>query len=88
MIAFFGDMAMLLYIVFWMFLLDWRLALISLLIMPPLIAVTIWFRLHRAPPFAQCAYYVARISTFLQERITGMPVIQLFNREQTELHAS
>jgi ATP-binding cassette subfamily B protein len=30
-VAFFGDMAMLLYIVFWMFLLDWRLALVSLL---------------------------------------------------------
>ena len=33
-IAFFGDMAMLLYIVFWMFLLDRRLALVSLLINP------------------------------------------------------
>ncbi|HEX7774505.1 MAG TPA: ABC transporter ATP-binding protein [Pyrinomonadaceae bacterium] len=86
-IAFFGDMAMLLYIVFWMFLFDWRLALISLLIMPPLIAVTIWFRLRSRTAFRAVRMHVARISTFLQERITGMPVIQLFNREETELQA-
>jgi ATP-binding cassette subfamily B multidrug efflux pump len=86
-IAFFGDMAMLLYIVFWMFLLDWRLALVALLIMPPLIAVTIWFRLRSRTAFRAVRTHVARISTFLQERITGMPVIQLFNREESELRA-
>ena len=86
-IAFFGDMAMLLYIIFWMFLLDWRLALVALLIMPPLIAVTIWFRLRSRTAFRAVRTHVARISTFLQERITGMPVIQLFNREETELRA-
>ena len=86
-IAFFGDMAMLLYIVFWMSLLDWRLALVALLIMPPLIAVTIWFRLRSRTAFRAVRTHVARISTFLQERITGMPVIQLFNREESELRA-
>ena len=80
-IAFFGDMAMLLYIVFWMFLLDWRLALVSLLILPPLLAITIWFRLRSRTAFRAVRTHVARISTFLQERITGMPVVQLFNRE-------
>ena len=84
-IAFFGDMAMLLYIVFWMFLLDWRLALVSLLMLPPLIAVTIWFRLKSRSAFRTVRTHVARISTFLQERLTGMPVVQLFNREEREL---
>lgn len=86
-VAFFGDMAMLLYIIFWMFLLDWRLALISLLIMPPLIAATIWFRVRSRAAFRQVRTHVARISTFLQERLTGMSVVQLFNREEKELRA-
>lgn len=84
-IAFFGDMAMLLYIVFWMFLLDWRLALISLLILPPMMGLTIWFRLRSRTAFRAVRVHITRISTFLQERLTGMSVVQLFNREESEL---
>ncbi len=84
-IAFFGDMAMLLYIVFWMFLIDWRLALVSMLILPPLFAVTIWFRLRSRTAFRAVRTHIARVSTFLQERLTGMSVVQLFNREDSEL---
>ena len=84
-VAFFGDMAMLLYIVFWMFLLDWRLALVSLVVLPPLIGVTIWFRLRSRTAFRNVRTQVARINTFLQERLSGMPVVQLFNREESEL---
>ncbi len=84
-IAFFGDMAMLLYIIFWMFLLDWRLALISLLTLPPIMILTIWFRLRSRAAFRPVRVHVARINTFLQERLTGMPVVQLFNREESEL---
>jgi ATP-binding cassette subfamily B multidrug efflux pump len=84
-IAFFGDMAMLLYIVFWMFLLDWRLALVSLLMLPALVAATTWFRLRSRNAFRSVRTNVARISTFLQERLTGMSVVQLFNREENEL---
>src|SRR5215213_4223807 len=84
-ITFFGDLSMLLYIVFWMFLLDWRLALVTLLILPPMAALTIWFRLHSRTAFRAVRVHVARINTFLQERLTGMSVVQLFNREQSEL---
>jgi ATP-binding cassette subfamily B multidrug efflux pump len=84
-VAFFGDMSMLLYIVFWMFLLDWRLALVSLVVLPPLIGVTIWFRLRSRTAFRNVRTQVARINTFLQERLSGMPVVQLFNREESEL---
>lgn len=84
-VSFFGDLTMLLYIVFWMFLLDWRLALVSLLILPPMAVLTIWFRLRSRNAFRSVRVHVARISTFLQERLTGMSVVQLFNREQSEL---
>ena len=84
-VSFFGDLTMLLYIVFWMFLLDWRLALVSLLILPPMAALTVWFRLRSRTAFRSVRVHLARISTFLQERLTGMSVVQLFNREQSEL---
>lgn len=84
-IAFFGDATMLLYVVFWMFLVDWRLALVSLLILPPMVALTIWFRLRSRTAFRSIRVHVARINTFLQERLTGMSVVQLFNREASEL---
>jgi ATP-binding cassette subfamily B protein len=84
-VSFFGDLTMLLYVIFWMFLLDWRLALVSLLILPPMAALTIWFRLRSRTAFRSVRLHLARISTFLQERLTGMPVVQLFNREQSEL---
>lgn len=84
-VAFFGDMTMFLYILVWMFLLDWRLALVSLVVLPPLITVTIWFRRRARTSFREVRTQIARISTFLQERLTGMSVIQLFNREETEL---
>lgn len=84
-VSFFGDLTMLLYIVFWMFVLDWRLALISLLILPPMAVMTVWFRLRSRNAFRSVRMQVARINTFLQERLTGMSVVQLFNREQSEL---
>ncbi|HXQ69279.1 MAG TPA: ABC transporter ATP-binding protein, partial [Pyrinomonadaceae bacterium] len=84
-VSFFGDLTMLLYIVFWMFVLDWRLALVSLLILPPMAVMTVWFRLRSRNAFRSVRVQVARINTFLQERLTGMSVVQLFNREQSEL---
>ena len=84
-VSFFGDLTMLLYIVFWMFVLDWRLALVSLLILPPMAVMTVWFRLRSRTAFRSVRVQIARINTFLQERLTGMSVVQLFNREQGEL---
>ncbi len=84
-IAFFGDAAMLLYIVFWMFLINWRLALVALLILPPMAALTIWFRLRSRAAFRSIRAHLAHTNTFLQERLTGMSVVQLFNREESEL---
>lgn len=84
-IAIFGDVAMIFYIVIWMFRVNWQLALASFAILPLLIALTTWFRLGARSSFRQVRVRIARINAFLQEHITGMPVVQLFNREQKEL---
>lgn len=80
----FGDLAMLLYILVWMFQVNWRLALVTSLILPLIVALTVWFRLRSRAGYRRIRACVARINAFLQERITGMAVVQLFNREESE----
>lgn len=83
-ITIFGDIAMILYIVVWMFQVNPRLALVSFLILPLMVALTLWFRARSRAAYRRVRACVARINTFLQERITGMVVVQLFNREESE----
>lgn len=84
-IAIFGDIAMIFYIVIWMFQVNWQLALVSFAILPLLVALTTWFRLGARSSFRAVRVRIARINAFLQEHITGMPVVQLFNREEKEM---
>ena len=79
-----GDLAMLLYILIWMFQVNWQLALVASLILPLLVVITVWFRVSSRAGYRRVRACVARINTFLQERITGMAVVQLFNREEDE----
>jgi ATP-binding cassette subfamily B protein len=85
-IAIFGDVAMIFFIVIVMFLVNWRLALVSFSILPLLVVLTTWFRLGARSAFREVRVRIARINAFLQEHITGMPVVQLFNREEKEMH--
>jgi ATP-binding cassette subfamily B protein len=84
-IVIFGDVAMILYIVIWMFQVNWKLALVSFAILPLLVMITTWFRLGARASFRAVRVRIARINAFLQEHITGMPVVQLFNREDREI---
>ncbi len=69
-----GIMAVLL----WM---NWRLALVSFLVLPLIAAVTQWFRTNVRESYRVVRGWIARINTFLQENITGMSTVQLFRRE-------
>ena len=84
-IVIFGDLAMIGYIVIWMFQSNWRLALVSFTIVPLLFILTTWFRRGARNSFRTVRARIARINAFLQEHITGMPVVQLFNREEKEM---
>jgi len=84
-ISIFGDVAMIFYIVIFMFEVNWQLAFVSFAILPLLAVLTTWFRLGARSSFRQVRVRIARINAFLQEHITGMPVVQLFNREAKEM---
>ncbi|HEX7117317.1 MAG TPA: ABC transporter ATP-binding protein [Longimicrobiales bacterium] len=77
----FGDVFTLLFIVGAMFVLDWRLALVTLAVMPLVVGAAFFFRGRIRRAFRDIRVRLARINAFLQERITGLGVLQLFGRE-------
>lgn len=77
----FGDIFTLLFIVGAMFLLDWRLALVTLTVIPLVLLAAFYFRGRIREAFRDIRVRLARINAFLQERITGVGTVQIFNRE-------
>jgi ABC-type multidrug transport system fused ATPase/permease subunit len=67
--------------------LDWRLALATLAIMPVLLAATLVFRTHSARSYAKVRDRIANVSAHLQESISGIRVIKAFRREEADYAA-
>jgi len=65
-----------------LFKIDWRLALDTLAVMPAILIVTFVFRHYVREANRKIRTAIARINAFLQEYISGMSVVQLFNRER------
>ncbi|MGC8594846.1 MAG: ABC transporter ATP-binding protein [Candidatus Kryptoniota bacterium] len=78
----FGDIFTILWILSFMFSLNWQLALVTLTVLPVLAYITILFRRKVRASYRQIRILIARINAFLQEHITGVIVDQLYNREQ------
>lgn len=76
-----GDLVIIVAIIAWMFALDWKLAIISLLTVPLLFAATNWFRKHARTGFDRVRTRNARLNAFLQEYISGAQTVQLMNAE-------
>ncbi len=82
LVAFFDDTFVLLLIVVIMFRFNIMLALITLAILPLIFFATSIFRRAVRDSYRRVRAAVARINTFLQEHISGMQVVQAFNREE------
>jgi len=81
-VAFVQDVFLLVGIVGLMVYLNWRLALVAFVVLPLLVLVTAWFRANARRAYREVRARIARINAFLQEQITGMATVQLFNEEQ------
>lgn len=79
-----GDLLQLFVIIAVMFYIDWRLALISLSTIPLLFVATRIFQHGINKTFREVRTQVAALNTFVQEHITGMNIVQIFNREEEE----
>src|SRR5690606_11249813 len=77
----FGDVFTLFFIAGAMLLMDWRLTLVTLSVMPAVFAVAFLFRARIRDAYREIRIRLARINAYLQERITGIAVLRLFGRE-------
>ncbi|MFW5972823.1 MAG: ABC transporter ATP-binding protein, partial [Bacteroidota bacterium] len=80
-----GDLFRLGFILYFMFALNWVLALVTLAVMPVMLWATMVFRRKVREQYRETRKQVARLNSFLQEHITGMKIVQLFNREREEM---
>lgn len=78
----FSDIFTILGILYFMFSMNWKLALVSLSVLPLLFYGTFLFRKKAREAYREVRIQLARINTFMQEHITGMMVDQIFNREK------
>jgi len=81
-VAIFEDIFVLLGIVFIMLRMDWKLALITFAALPLILVATLRFRKSVRGSFRRIRTAIARINAYTQEHISGMTVLQLFNREE------
>ena len=79
-----GDILKLIVIVFIMFMVNWKFALVVLIPVPVLIFATKVFKNAIKSAFQAVRSEVSKLNTFVQEHLTGMNVIQIFNRESEE----
>ena len=79
-----GDILKLIVIIFIMFMVNWKFALVVLIPVPVLIFATRIFKNAIKSAFQAVRSEVSKLNTFVQEHLTGMNVIQIFNRESEE----
>jgi ATP-binding cassette subfamily B protein len=83
-VAIVGDFVALVGIVIVMLLLDWKLALVSLAVLPVIYVVSQRFQRWMRRTYRVQRIRLARVNAFLQENLSGMLVLQLFNREKRQ----
>ena len=80
-----SDVLKMLVITIVMFAIDWKLALISYATMPLILYFTRWFQRSMNAAFVEVRKEVANLNSFVQERISGIKIVQLFAQEREEL---
>ena len=81
-VSIFGDIFTLLGIMVAIMVLNWQLGLVTLSVVPLIFVTTAIFRMKARDSYRRVRIAIAKINAFLQEHITGMAVVQLYNRER------
>ena len=81
-VAVLGDFVTLGGIIAVMFYLNWRLALLSMIVLPMVMAATFIFQRIMRQAYRLVRQRIARINAYLNEQLTGVLVVQLFNGER------
>ena len=79
-----SDLLKMLAVMIAMLLFNWKLALIVFAVLPIILYATRLFQQAMKVAFTEVRLQVANLNSFVQERVTGMKIVQLFTREETE----
>ncbi|SEP60080.1 ABC transporter ATP-binding protein [Flavobacterium urocaniciphilum] len=80
-----SDFLKMIIVLAFMLIINWKITCIVLLILPLILIATNIFNKKMKVAFNEVRNEVANLNTFIQERLTGMKIVQLFNREKIEL---
>lgn len=80
----FSDVFIIAWILGFMFFLDWQLSLVTLSVLPFLIYGTFLFRRKVRENYRDVRLHLARLNSYMQEHITGISIVQLFNKQKKE----
>ena len=79
-----SDILKMLVVIVVMFVMNWKLALVALAVLPILVYATKVFQVAIKATFQDVRNEIANLNGFVQERVTGMKILQLFTRENIE----
>lgn len=79
-----SDLLKMVVVLIFMFYMNWKLTIIVMCAMPVLVYATRVFQKKMQVAFEEVRTQIANLNTFVQERVTGMKIVQLFSREDIE----
>jgi len=79
-----GDLLQIVFILIFMFAMDWRMALVGISTFPLMLLATYVFKEKIKVAFNDVRNAVANLNSFVQEHITGMNIVQIFGSEKRE----
>jgi ATP-binding cassette subfamily B multidrug efflux pump len=79
-----ADLLTIIFVIAVMFFTSWKLTLVVLTVFPLLIWGSYRFKESVRKSYEKVRNHIATMNTFLQERITGMRIVQIFNAEERE----
>jgi ATP-binding cassette subfamily B protein len=82
----FSDVFTIVWILVFMFVMNVQLSLVTLSVFPFLIYGTFLFRKKVRESYRDVRLHLARLNSYMQEHVTGMNVVQIFNKEKDELN--
>jgi ATP-binding cassette subfamily B protein len=86
-VSFFGDVILLFGIAAVMLLFNWKLALVTFSILPLLFLLSLWFQRNALKSYRLVRKRIASVNSFLQEYLSGILAVQLFQQERNTLSA-
>jgi len=82
----FSDVFIIIWILVFMFFMDIPLTLVTLSVLPVLIYGTFLFRKKVRDSYRDVRFHLARLNSYMQEHITGMNIVQIFNKQKQALN--